>query len=232
MLPADAESATSDTIAVKKARMSHLRIYGHRGSPREFPENTVQSFEAAIAAGADGFETDLRCLSDRTAVLFHDDELAGKEIESMTFDQCSTVGRVRDLGAFASRATMILEVKRSKWEETLLAEIAPWADIIVSSFDHRLIADLSRRGVTFPLGIVYYGALAGGADYATRIGAQYAFPSYRYVDADVVGEMHAANVKVVPWTPNREGEWERLRDAGCDGIITDLPREAVQWRDG
>jgi glycerophosphoryl diester phosphodiesterase len=212
--------------------MSHLRIYGHRGSPREFPENTVESFEAALAAGADGFETDLRCLSDRTLVLFHDDELGGSEIETLTFDQCSKVGRVRDLAQFAGRATMILEVKRAKWEEALLAAVEEWPNIIVSSFDHRLIAELARREVKFPLGIVYYGALSGGANYATSVGAHYVFPSFRYVDRDIVDEMHAADVQVVPWTANRERDWELLRDAGCDGIITDNPRDAVAWRDG
>ena len=50
-------------------------ILGHRGSPKRFPENTIASFDEALRAGADGFETDLRLLSDRIAVLFHDDEL-------------------------------------------------------------------------------------------------------------------------------------------------------------
>ena len=45
-------------------------IFGHRGSPKRFPENTLASFEETLRAGADGFETDLRLLFDRTAVLF------------------------------------------------------------------------------------------------------------------------------------------------------------------
>ena len=62
------------------------------------------------------------------------------------------------------------------------------------------------------------------------IGATWACPNYHFVDQSLVDEMHAQGVKVVPWTANRERDWNRLRDAGCDGLITDLPAEAVAWR--
>lgn len=211
--------------------MSQFLIFGHRGSPRRFPENTLESFEEALRAGADGFETDLRFLADRAAVLFHDHELGDREIESYRYDDCGTLPRLGDLAHLAKRTTMMLEVKRSGWEEALLPELASWPNIIVTSFDHRLVAELSRRKVTFPLAIVYHGYLVDAGAYAQRLGATYACPHYRFVDKPLVDDLHAHGVKVVPWTPNREREWEALRDAGCDGIITDLPAEAVEWRD-
>ena len=69
------------------------------------------------------------------------------------------------------------------------------------------------------------------ADYASRLGANWCFPKYRYVDAEMVASCHARGIRVMPWTANRENEWERLREVGCDGVITDYPAEAVQWRD-
>ena len=216
--------------------MSKFRIFGHRGSPRRFRENTLESFEEALRAGADGFETDLRFLSDRVAVLYHDDELDEADIESLTSGYFAEKGmqlyRVSDLAGFAPRTTMMLEVKRGQWEDALLAEIESWPNVIVTSFDHRLIQELARRNVSFPLGIVYYGRMVDGAAYAQRIGATWACPNYHFVDASLVDDMHAHGVKVMPWTPNREREWTALRAAGCDGIITDLPAEAVAWRDG
>ncbi len=208
-------------------------IYGHRGSPKRFPENTLASFEEALRAGADGFETDLRLLSDRTAVLYHDDELGEEEIESLTFDECRLRGvqRLQELASYARRTTMILEVKRSKWEDILLGEIGKWPNIIVASFDHSTIAELARRRVSFPLGMTTYGVIVDIADYAEAIGATWCFPNYRYVDAVMVRSLHGRGVKVVPWTPNRPREWDRLRAAGCDGVITDLPGEAVTWRE-
>ena len=206
-------------------------IFGHRGSPRRQRENTIASFEEALRGGADGFETDLRVLADDTAVLFHDDELRGVQIETLReTDLPQPVARVSELAPFAARTTMVLEVKRSKWEERLLREIGRWPNIIVASFDHSLIAELARRKVPFPLGLTLSGRLVDLPAYATRLGATWLFPNYRYVDAELVAA--AAGLKVVPWTPNREREWDALRAMGCHGVITDLPAEAVEWRDG
>jgi glycerophosphoryl diester phosphodiesterase len=211
-----------------------MLIFGHRGSPRQFPENTLESFREALRAGADGFETDLRFLSDRVAVLYHDDELDEEEIESLTSGYFAEKGkdllRVSALAALAGQGTMMLEVKRARWEDALLAEIERWPNVIVTSFDHTTIAELARRRVVFPLGLVVYGRLLGGGAYAKNAGATWVCPNYHFVDAELVADMHAHGVKVVPWTANRVRDWERLREAGVDGIITDLPAEAVEWR--
>ena len=208
--------------------MSFL-IFGHRGSPRRFPENTIASFEEALRAGADGFETDLRLLADRTAVLFHDHEVGEVEVETLSSDQV-TADRVDALAQFAGRCTMVLEVKRSKWEDALLERIEKWPDIIVASFDHRTIAELSRRKVAFALGLTLTGAMVDLPAYAKRLGATWIFPNNHWVDEDEVRALHADGLKVIPWTPNRPREWQRLFDIGCDGIITDVPDEAVEWR--
>lgn len=212
----------------------HFLILGHRGSPKRFPENTLASFEETLRAGADGFETDLRLLFDRTAVLYHDDELHEAEVESLTFTQCAERGalieRLSDLSRFAGRATMILEVKRARWEETLLAEVQAWPDCVIASFDHSVLVELRRRGATVPMGITFSGYLVDVAEYASRLGATWCFPQYHYVNEEMVTSLHERGIKVVPWTANRRQEWERLREVGCDGVITDYPAEAVVWR--
>ncbi|HUR80859.1 MAG TPA: glycerophosphodiester phosphodiesterase [Thermoanaerobaculia bacterium] len=211
-------------------------IFGHRGSPKRFPENTLASFDETLRAGADGFETDLRLLSDRTAVLYHDDELDETDIESLTFTQCAERGamieRLSDLARYAGRTKMILEVKRSRWEETLIEHVAEWPDSVIASFDHSLIASLRDRKAKIPLGITFHGYIVGVAEYAVKLGVTWAFPNYRFVDEEMVSALHACGVKVVPWTSNRPAQWARLRELRCDGVITDLPAEAVQWRDG
>jgi glycerophosphoryl diester phosphodiesterase len=208
----------------------HFLILGHRGSPRRFRENTLESFEGALREGADGFETDLRRLSDGTAVLFHDDEVSGRPVESLSSADLPAAQRVRDLARFAGHTTMILEVKRGKWVDALLAEIGSWQKIVVASFDHSLIAELARRKVHFPLGLTIAGVIADLPQYARRVGAHWCFPDHHYVDAELVSGLHDIGVDVVPWTPNRPDDWQRLREIGCDGIITDYPAEAVKWR--
>jgi glycerophosphoryl diester phosphodiesterase len=211
-------------------------VFGHRGSPKRFPENTIASFDEALRAGADGFETDLRLLSDHTAVLYHDDEYADVDIETLSAvdlaERGAVIQRLSDLAPYAAKTMMILEVKRAKWEETLLEQIADWKNVVIASFDHSSIRELYRRGVSVPLGITYYGHIVDAGDYAARIGASWCFPNYHYVDEDMVKALHDRGIRIAPWTPNRPREWQRLREVGCDGVITDMPEEAVQWRNG
>ncbi len=50
-------------------------ILGHRGAPREAPENTLASLRRAIDIGLDGVEYDLHACASGEAVLIHDETL-------------------------------------------------------------------------------------------------------------------------------------------------------------
>ena len=47
-------------------------VFGHRGACGECPENTLVSFERALAQGADVIETDVHRTRDGEIVVFHD----------------------------------------------------------------------------------------------------------------------------------------------------------------
>lgn len=187
----------------------------------------MASFEEALRAGADGFETDLRVLADGLPVLFHDDEVKGEAVETLRAGQLPAE-RVRALERFSGVCTMVLEVKRGGWEDRLIAEIGGWTNIVVASFDHALIASLAKRDVAFPLGLTIEGTIADLPSYARQVGATWIFPSFRHVTADLVRSL--GDLRVVPWTPNRPRDWQRLAGFGCAGVITDVPHEAVAWR--
>ena len=50
-------------------------IQAHAGASQLAPENTLAAFRAAKAAGADGFETDVRMTKDQCLVINHDDSI-------------------------------------------------------------------------------------------------------------------------------------------------------------
>ena len=50
-------------------------ILGHRGSPREAPENTLVSLRRALELGLDGVEYDVHGTRDGEPVLIHDETL-------------------------------------------------------------------------------------------------------------------------------------------------------------
>lgn len=47
-------------------------IFGHRGAKAYYAENTLHSFEQAIAMGADGIELDIHYSKDQEVMVFHD----------------------------------------------------------------------------------------------------------------------------------------------------------------
>lgn len=52
-----------------------MKIIAHRGDSAKHPENSFASFDAAIAAGADYVETDVRMTADGVLVCSHDADL-------------------------------------------------------------------------------------------------------------------------------------------------------------
>lgn len=54
----------------------HPLIVAHRGDSADFPENTRAAFAAALAAGVDGIELDVRLSRDGIPLICHDDTLA------------------------------------------------------------------------------------------------------------------------------------------------------------
>lgn len=56
----------------KKLNGERVKIYAHRGASFDFAEQSLQSFKAAIAQGADGLECDVRLTADHQIVCWHD----------------------------------------------------------------------------------------------------------------------------------------------------------------
>lgn len=55
-----------------KQSEKNIYVAGHRGWSAAYPENTMESFRAAIEAGVDQIETDVRITKDGELVLIHD----------------------------------------------------------------------------------------------------------------------------------------------------------------
>jgi len=52
--------------------MNPIVVEGHRGYCAKYPENTMVSFEAAMALGVDAIEFDVWLTADKVPVLLHD----------------------------------------------------------------------------------------------------------------------------------------------------------------
>ena len=59
-------------VAVAVAQQPQVVAIAHRGLNREYPENTLPAFEAALQRGADFVEVDTRTTADGALVVIHD----------------------------------------------------------------------------------------------------------------------------------------------------------------
>ncbi|MEX5631412.1 glycerophosphodiester phosphodiesterase [Parafrankia sp. FMc2] len=94
-----------------------MEVLGHRGSRTPGPENTVEAVDAALRAGADGVELDIRRSADGDLVCVHDarlPRLGGRAVLRRSTRELASRGipTLTDvLDVWAGRGRLILEIK-------------------------------------------------------------------------------------------------------------------------
>jgi glycerophosphoryl diester phosphodiesterase len=103
----------------------------------------------------------------------------------------------------------------------------------IISFDHRCLLAVRELEPRLTTGVlVHHTAPVAPDELARRAGAAVYGPDFEFLDERQVRQLHAAGVRVVPWTVNDPPAWDRLLDWGVDGIATDFPdRLALRLRE-
>lgn len=218
-------------------------LIGHRGAPRERPENTLPSFLRALELQADGIELDVHCTLDRVVVVHHDEipratppsgRLAGKRIDALTFDELqgfsvrglaliSTLAEA--LAVIRGRADVFVELKGAAIEREVVgvirASIAP-ERCAVHSFDHAQVARARALAPDIRGGILFDRAVSDPAAAMRASNALDVWPSREHVTEMLVREVHDNGGRVIPWTVNDGGQAVALAALGVDGLCTDF----------
>ncbi len=71
-----------------------MKIFAYRGVDDKYPENTMQAFQEAIFAGADGIQLDVHFSRDSKLVVFHDDS-ESRMIEGVGFVRHHTLAELQ-----------------------------------------------------------------------------------------------------------------------------------------
>jgi glycerophosphoryl diester phosphodiesterase len=227
------------------------RIWAHRGASAHAPENTLEAFELARSAGADGIELDVRLDRDGNVVVFHDRDLqrlCGRPgcIEDLTADERKTL-RVRgaavptleDVFHVLGDLDLNVEIKSNKpGRSGALAEATANVirrsgrvdQVLVSSFDPFALLQFYRLLPEVALAYLF------GADQALpmrkgwvgrAMGASVLHPEHTLCTDDNVKAWHMSGRPVNTWTVDDEAELRRLNAVGVDGVFTNDPAHAV-----
>ncbi|MDR6555380.1 glycerophosphodiester phosphodiesterase [Paenibacillus qinlingensis] len=228
-------------------------IIGHRGAAGEAPENTLASFALALEQGAQAIELDVHLTRDGKIVVCHDGTLNRTTNGSgLIAHQSWEDIRKLDAGAWFSekflgeripllsevfdlvpRGTLInVEVKdayEGRMESALLAFLRErddrYEDVVVSSFDHKVIQRLKRAEPALKVGLLYAANLIDHAGYAKLLDVDvYSLhPHYHsFAEADIAMAT-TAGLAVYPYTVNELSDYQMMITAGVTGIITDFP---------
>ena len=212
---------------------------GHRGAPREYPENTLPAFQRAIELGADAIELDVHVTIDGVPVVHHDPELryddtrstANGALAEMTWDDVARVELApgitipslqQVLAAVRDRATVYVELKGSDSERATLDVIrAGRTRCAVHSFDHAAITRAARLAPDVRRGILF-DAYPDDIDAAMNVASALdVWPQWELIDAPLVERVHALGGRVIAWTVNATTAAEQLVSLGVDGLCGD-----------
>ena len=218
-------------------------LIGHRGAPRERPENTLPSFLRALELQADGIELDVHCTKDRVVVVHHDEipratppsgHLARRRIDELTFDELqgfsvrglaliSTLAE--SLAVIKGRADVFIELKGAAIEHEVVDVVrrssAP-ARCALHSFDHEQIARARALAPELRGGILFDRPVLDPVSAMRAADALDVWPSREHVNESLVESVHGAGGRVIPWTVNKGEQAVELAAFGVDALCTDF----------
>ncbi|MBI5530567.1 MAG: glycerophosphodiester phosphodiesterase [Candidatus Doudnabacteria bacterium] len=129
--------------------MKEKLIAAHRGFHKNFPENSIAAFNAAISAKADIIELDVRKTKDNMLVVSHNPDFNGKIISrtnSVDLPELARLESVLDLAK--GKVVLDIELKESGYEEKAvslaLKHLQP-KDFVFTSFKKLSMVKIKRH---------------------------------------------------------------------------------------
>jgi glycerophosphoryl diester phosphodiesterase len=221
-----------------RPRPGRIRTIAHRGDSASAPENTIEAFEAAVAAGSDLIEIDVRRTADGDAAVIHDESaLRTTGIDAPVAELPAAVLGAADAGswfapAFAgARVPMLGEV--AAWGAThpevgWLVELkGRWTAAQLAG----PVAAIRRHDISRALLVLGQKDVSGLLQRLEVLGAAGCNPIGRLPNEvpGLASRLRGAGYSVYPWTLDEPDEWGAAGGAGVDGVITNRPGAFRSW---
>ena len=200
-------------------------LLGHRGARalKSIPENTLASFDRALADGCDGFEFDVRLTADGHPVVCHDPQSGTIEIARASARQLSVLPNLQDvLARYQDRAFFDIELKVAGLEKIVIALLQkhpPRRGFVVSSFLPQVLRNVRGLNPIVPLGLIC--ETKAQLRRWRELPIEFLIPHHNLVDATLQRQLKSAQKKILVWTVNSAADMQGLAHSAVDGIISD-----------
>jgi glycerophosphoryl diester phosphodiesterase len=225
--------------------MSPPLIIAHRGASAVAPENTIAAFEAAIAAGADGIEFDVRLSRDGVPVVIHDETLRrthgmSRRVRDTTLKELNkidvpSVEQLFELFA-SNKLILYLEMKdiRTELAEAccrLIHDHGLKDRVVFECFEHSALETVKNIDPELTTAALFQPPSSFILKRAQAIGASEIALHHRLTHKRLLDKARLANLKVVTWTVDDPAWVSRARTHGIDALITNNPSALITARD-
>jgi glycerophosphoryl diester phosphodiesterase len=214
-----------------------MLVLAHRGANRQAPENTVLAMVRALEVGADGVELDVHRTVDGALAVRHDADTPVGMLTGLTRAELAAalpeVPVLEEVLDVCRGRLVNVEVKdpdpRAVDELVDLLRARGGADeVLVSSFHLPTVDRVRDLAPGVPSALLSFGLDPLQAlDTAREHGHDALHPDVWTLlqgdPAEVAHGAHEQGMRVTVWTVNEADQLLRLRDAGIDGVITDVP---------
>ena len=202
-------------------------LLGHRGAraDKTIPENSLASFDLALAQGCDGFEFDVRLSKDGQAVICHNAASRGHEIAARSAEQLSLPSLREVLTRYQSKAFLDIELKVPGLEKItvdLLRKLAPARGFVASTFLPEVLQSIHGLDAAVPLGLICETRVE--LSLWRELPVDYVIPHYKLMRQGLISQLKDAGKKILVWTVNVPADMRRFSQWGVDGIISDNPK--------
>ena len=214
-------------------------IFGHRGLPNFYGENTLESINKAFEY-CDYVETDVRLTKDNNLILFHDPNIGEKLIRDMTINEIDIAlkdNSVNDITLTSRgqiRGKVNFEIKTDTLEDSGVDVLFQKMlgildkDDIVSSFHWKAIQSFKslfncRYGIIFDKEEQIYEAQS----LSNHDSELFFMIQHNLIDSRI---FDLPKDKTVLWTVNSEEDFKRYIEMDIYGIVTDIPDKMQLYR--
>lgn len=227
-----------------------MQIIGHRGARGLAPMNTKAAIKAALKAGVDWVEFDVRRTKDNKVVLMHDSHTArvalrprrisrtnySKLAAAKTYSKESIATITEAFAAIGGKAKINVEIKSKGCAETIVDHIermvkagAPYNHFLISSFNVERLREVHRLNAQIPLALLH--GIHPGKFLKVRALRLSAVGFWRKrLPKKIIEQAKIRHLPVYVYTVNKPKLAEQLAAKGVDRIVTDRPDLMQQLR--
>lgn len=222
---------------------------GHRGAMGYAPENTLASFEKALALQSPWVELDVFFV-DGHLVVFHDDRLerttngtgylfdktfsylrgldagGGQQIPTLEEVLDLIAGRagvnieIKDPAATAPVVKLIQKISGPQWDQS---------QFMVSSFFHSEIEKIKKLDNGILTGALIAGVPIRYAAFAQELGAYSVNQSRASLNNAFIRDAHRRGLKVFIYTVDNPEDIQRMQQMGVDGLFSNYPDRVLSY---